>query len=83
MTSTSEHHFNVERYSIRSRNSADRTAIAEQLRALGKSDVTVHDLPRAARAQCGPADGIAIAGSVFLAGELRSDLLRHFDFLIS
>ena len=56
-------------------------AIANELSSsLGRTRIHTHETPeqawRAAWSQAGPTDGIVIAGSVFLAGELRPLLLR-------
>jgi len=60
--------------------SADPTQMAAWLAGLGAADVQIHPDPesawRAARAAAGPADGVAVAGSVFLAGELRPAMVR-------
>jgi dihydrofolate synthase/folylpolyglutamate synthase len=66
--------FHLTRYQSNPR-SADPVQVAQVLRDLGKTAATIHATPadawQAARAGCGPDDGITIAGSVFLAGELR------------
>jgi dihydrofolate synthase/folylpolyglutamate synthase len=66
--------FHLTRYQSNPR-SADPTAMAKQLDGLGKTNVTIHPAPvdawRAASSEAGPDDAIVIAGSVFLAGELR------------
>ena len=71
--------FHLTRYRSNPR-SADPAAVAETLRRLGRTAVRVHDSPedawQAARSAAGPADGIVVAGSVFLAGELRRSLVR-------
>jgi dihydrofolate synthase/folylpolyglutamate synthase len=55
--------------------SADPATVAEQLAGLGKTHVTVYSTPadawRAARSEAAPEDAVVVAGSVFLAGELR------------
>jgi dihydrofolate synthase / folylpolyglutamate synthase len=66
--------FHLTRYQSNPR-SADPISVAEMLRGLGKSEVILHANPadawHAACAAAGADDGIVIAGSVFLAGELR------------
>jgi dihydrofolate synthase/folylpolyglutamate synthase len=66
--------FHLTRYQSNPR-SADPAIVTKLLHDLGKADVRTHATPveawRAARAAAGPGDGIVIAGSVFLAGELR------------
>jgi dihydrofolate synthase/folylpolyglutamate synthase len=60
--------------------SADPAAVSGTLASLGKSDVRLHPSPadawQAARSEATPDDRIVIAGSVFLAGELRPIVLR-------
>jgi dihydrofolate synthase/folylpolyglutamate synthase len=72
-------HFHLTRYQSNPR-SADPAAVADHLRSLGRTRIHTHETPeqawRAAWSQAGPTDGIVIAGSVFLAGELRPLLLR-------
>lgn len=67
-------HFHLTRYQSNPR-SADPAVVAEHLRARGRTRIQIHETPdqawRAAWSQAGPDDGIVIAGSVFLAGELR------------
>jgi dihydrofolate synthase/folylpolyglutamate synthase len=71
--------FHLTRYQSNPR-SGDPAIVANLLASLGKTDARVHAAPaeawRAARAEVGPDDGIVIAGSVFLAGELRPAILR-------
>jgi dihydrofolate synthase/folylpolyglutamate synthase len=66
--------FHLTRYQSNPR-SADPMAMAKQLDGLGKTSVTIHPTPadawRVAGLEVGPDDAIVIAGSVFLAGELR------------
>jgi dihydrofolate synthase/folylpolyglutamate synthase len=66
--------FHLTRYQSNPR-SADPTAMAKQLDGLGKTNVTIYPAPvdawQAASSEVGPDDAIVIAGSVFLAGELR------------
>jgi dihydrofolate synthase / folylpolyglutamate synthase len=66
--------FHLTRYQSNPR-SADPVQVAVTLREMGKSDVAIHATPaeawEGARSEAGPDDGIIIAGSVFLAGELR------------
>jgi dihydrofolate synthase/folylpolyglutamate synthase len=72
--------FHLTRYQSNPR-SADPAHVAGVLRELGKTDVAMYVLPtdawRGAQREAGPDDGIVIAGSVFLAGELRSILLAR------
>jgi dihydrofolate synthase/folylpolyglutamate synthase len=72
-------HFHLTRYRSNPR-SADPNGAADTLRRLAATSVRVHESPEAAwsaaRMACGPADGIVVAGSVFLAGELRPILVR-------
>jgi dihydrofolate synthase / folylpolyglutamate synthase len=72
-------HFHLTRYRSNPR-SADPAAVAETLRRLDRASIQTHDSPEtawaAARSAAGPADGIVIAGSVFLAGELRPLMVR-------
>jgi dihydrofolate synthase / folylpolyglutamate synthase len=72
-------HFHLTRYRSNPR-SADPVAVANILRELGKDDIEIHEGPevawRTAWARSGPDDGIVVAGSVFLAGELRPTMLR-------
>ena len=72
-------HFHLTRYRSNPR-SADPAAVASSLRELRKSAIDVHSGPedawRVAWSQAGPEDGIVVAGSVFLAGELRPLMLR-------
>ena len=60
--------------------SADPKQMADWLAGLGAADVQIHPDPasawQAARAQLTEADGVAVAGSVFLAGELRPAMVR-------
>jgi dihydrofolate synthase/folylpolyglutamate synthase len=60
---------------------ADPQMVAAMLRDRGASPVHVHCSPEeawsAARALAGPEDGIVVAGSVFLAGELRPTMVRE------
>jgi len=67
-------HFHLTRYQSNPR-SADPAGVANALRTLGRSRIHIHETPddawRAAWSRAGPEDGIVIAGSVFLAGELR------------
>ncbi|WP_020471649.1 bifunctional folylpolyglutamate synthase/dihydrofolate synthase [Zavarzinella formosa] len=60
--------------------SADPNQMAEWLAELGATDVRIHADPEAAwqfaRRQLTPADGLAVTGSVFLAGELRPTMVR-------
>jgi dihydrofolate synthase / folylpolyglutamate synthase len=71
--------FHLTRYRSNPR-SADPEAVARILRELGKTDVHVLDSPEdawtSARMRAGPDDGVVVAGSVFLAGELRPRMLR-------
>ncbi len=71
--------FHLTRYRSNPR-SADPETVADMLRTLGKSSISIHDTPedawRAARQLAGPNDGIVVAGSVFLAGELRPIMVR-------
>lgn len=71
-------HFHLTKYQSNPR-SADPATVADMLRGLGKKDVRIHPTPGeawgAARAGAGPEDGIVVAGSVFLAGELRPLIL--------
>jgi dihydrofolate synthase/folylpolyglutamate synthase len=70
--------FHLTRYQSNPR-SADPEQVAAVLRELGKRDVVIHPSPveawQAARSESGANDGIVIAGSVFLAGELRRVVL--------
>jgi dihydrofolate synthase/folylpolyglutamate synthase len=70
--------FHLTRYQSNPR-SADPADVARVLRQLGKDNMGVHVSPaaawRAARAEARADDGIVIAGSVFLAGELRPVIL--------
>jgi dihydrofolate synthase / folylpolyglutamate synthase len=70
--------FHLARYQSNPR-SADPAVAAQLLRDLGKADVRTYAVPadawRSARAAAGSDDGIVIAGSVFLAGELRPLIL--------
>lgn len=70
--------FHLTRYTSNPR-SADPEMMAQ---LLGKKRVIIHANPDAAWssifAQLGPKDGVVIAGSVFLAGELRPLLVREF-----
>jgi dihydrofolate synthase/folylpolyglutamate synthase len=72
------HRFHLTRYQSNPRSS-DPIQVASVLRELGKEDVGIHATPveawQAARAEAGADDGIVIAGSVFLAGELRPVIL--------
>jgi dihydrofolate synthase/folylpolyglutamate synthase len=72
-------HFHLTRYQSNPR-SADPEMMANVLRELGQGGVEIHADPpaawSAARKQAGAEDGIVIAGSVFLAGELRPVVLR-------
>jgi len=74
-------HFHLTRYRSNPR-SADPAVVAGWLRELGKSAIDIHAGPedawRAAWGQAGPQDGIVVAGSVFLAGELRPIMLRDY-----
>jgi len=67
-------HFHLTRYRSNPR-SAEPQAMADILRVLGHRSVSIHPDPETAwataKAKAGSADGIVIAGSVFLAGELR------------
>jgi dihydrofolate synthase / folylpolyglutamate synthase len=67
-------HFHLTRYQSNPR-SADPASVAEMLRALGRPRIQTHETPehawRTAWSEVRSADGIVIAGSVFLAGELR------------
>jgi dihydrofolate synthase / folylpolyglutamate synthase len=71
-------HFHLTRYRSNPR-SADPASVAEILRGLGKTDIAIHSSPelawQAAWKLAGPDDGIVIAGSVFLAGELRPSMV--------
>jgi dihydrofolate synthase / folylpolyglutamate synthase len=70
--------FHLTRYQSNPR-SADPEMVAAILRGMGMKDVLIHPTPaeawHAARTEAGPDDGIVIAGSVFLAGELRPLML--------
>jgi len=72
-------HFHLTRYQSNPR-SADPENIKNLIKRLDKSSVLVYTSPGEAWAsawsQVGPEDGIVVAGSVFLAGELRPTLLR-------
>jgi dihydrofolate synthase/folylpolyglutamate synthase len=72
-------HFHLTHYRSNPR-SADPVAVSGMLRELGKTRIDVHPGPedawRAAWGLAGPDDGIAVAGSVFLAGELRPLMVR-------
>lgn len=72
-------HFHLTRYRSNPR-SADPQTVAATLRDLGKSGVSIHAGPEeawaAVRTAAGPEDGVVVAGSVFLAGELRPFMLR-------
>jgi dihydrofolate synthase/folylpolyglutamate synthase len=72
-------HFHLTRYRSNPR-SADPAMVANILRELGRTAVDIHAGPeeawQAARKLAGPEDGIVIAGSVFLAGELRPSVVR-------
>lgn len=71
--------FHLTRYQSNPR-SADPAVVASILRGFGKGDIRIHATPadawQTARAAASPNDGIAIAGSVFLAGELRPLILN-------
>ncbi|HEX3152361.1 MAG TPA: folylpolyglutamate synthase/dihydrofolate synthase family protein [Gemmataceae bacterium] len=73
--------FHLTRY-LSNPRSADPSGVADVLRGLGKTDIRIHSNPnkawQAVRAEVGPEDGIVIAGSVFLAGELRPIAARLF-----
>jgi dihydrofolate synthase/folylpolyglutamate synthase len=66
--------FHLTRYQSNPR-SADPAMVARLLADIGRTDVRVHPGPaealQVAWLEAGPDDGIVIAGSVFLAGELR------------
>jgi len=70
--------FHLTRYQSNPR-SADPAVLTALLHDLGKSDVRTHATPadawRTARSAVGAEDAIVIAGSVFLAGELRPLIL--------
>ena len=72
-------HFHLTRYRSNPR-SADPEAMAAILHGLGKNSVAIYSSPEeawsAARNSAGPKDGIVVAGSVFLAGELCPIVLR-------
>lgn len=61
--------------------SADPEMVADALRKLGKNEINIHAAPEdawaAARETASPDDGIVVAGSVFLAGELRPIMVRN------
>jgi dihydrofolate synthase/folylpolyglutamate synthase len=60
--------------------SAGPQLIADLLRKLGKNEMIIHETPEnawfVARSLAKPDDGIVVAGSVFLAGELRPLMVR-------
>ena len=72
--------FHLTRY-LSNPRSADPFIVARFLKDLGRTEVTIYDSPdaawRAARQACGPSDGVVVAGSVFLAGELRPTVVRE------
>jgi dihydrofolate synthase/folylpolyglutamate synthase len=72
-------HFHLTRYRSNPR-SADPQAMSDILLALGHKGVRIHASPEnawaAARNSAGKSGGIVIAGSVFLAGELRPIVVR-------
>lgn len=71
--------FHVTRYTSNPR-SADPAHVTELLQRLGKTAIVQHATPEAAwdavRPLLGPTDGVVVAGSVFLAGELRPLMIR-------
>jgi dihydrofolate synthase / folylpolyglutamate synthase len=71
--------FHLTKYQSNPR-SAEPEAVAKFLVDLRKTDARLHSSPpdawRDARSEAGRDDGIVIAGSVFLAGELRPIVLR-------
>jgi dihydrofolate synthase/folylpolyglutamate synthase len=73
-------HFHLTRYRSNPR-SADPETVAAILRQHGKSAIDIYPGPgeawSAARSLTSLADGIVIAGSVFLAGELRPRIVRE------
>jgi dihydrofolate synthase / folylpolyglutamate synthase len=73
-------HFHLTRYRSNPR-SADPETVATILRSLGKNSIAIHAGPAeawaAARKLAGTDDGIVVAGSVFLAGELRPIMVRE------
>ena len=74
--------FHLTRYESNPR-SADPAVVARLLLELGKTDVRAYSSPaeawRVARSEAGPEDAVVIAGSVFLAGELRPLVVRSRD----
>jgi len=74
------HYFHLTRYRSNPR-SADPASVANFLRGLGKTEIAIHPSPenawQTAWNLAGPEEGIVVAGSVFLAGELRPIMVRH------
>lgn len=72
-------HFHLTRFRSNPR-SADPESLAAILRQLGKSDLSIYPDPESAwvalRRVTSPGDQVVVAGSVFLAGELRPVILR-------
>jgi len=72
--------FHLTRYQSNPR-SADPMTVAKSLDGVGKTQVAIHPTPadawRAASSDAGADDAIVVAGSVFLAGELRPLILAE------